>query len=433
MANPFALRRRAHGHWPSGVRELLLLTVAVTAAAYAATAVSPLQETMRLALSLTDGQMALLQGPALALPMVIAAIPLGLVIDRYSRVRLILLFSVLDLIGSVGTALASNFTMLFLARCSVGLAATVISTAAFSIMADLYAPAQRGRASMVMVIGQSGGIAAAFALGGALLAVFGSGTRGWQSTMLWLSSPLVLVLLLTLAMREPPRTGVSVENPSLRETVAELWRYRSVLVLFLVGFALTKIANVAALTWATPVFSRSFALPPERIGAIMATVVMVSSLAGSVAGGVLADICQRTGGPRRTMSMLSGLALLSVPTGLFAIMPQVGSATILLVLLMTLVVAIIVAGVALFSIVIPNELRGLCMSALSAAEVFFGIGLAPVMVSSLSSALGGPVMIGKALTAVCLTASALAAATFAVGIRNTRANIGRRSGSGLFP
>src|ERR1700729_3754127 len=92
--------------------QMVLLVVAVSAASYAATAMNPLQETMRIALALTDKQMALLQGPAVALPMAAAAVPLGLLIDRYSRVRLLLALTAADLFGGVLTALASNFVML---------------------------------------------------------------------------------------------------------------------------------------------------------------------------------------------------------------------------------------------------------------------------------------------------------------------------------
>ena len=87
----------------------MLLTVAAASAIYARTALGPLQETMRIALGLTDNQMAMLQGPALALPTIFAAIPLGLAIDRYSRARLLLVLTALNLFGSVFTGLCSDF------------------------------------------------------------------------------------------------------------------------------------------------------------------------------------------------------------------------------------------------------------------------------------------------------------------------------------
>jgi MFS family permease len=397
--------------------QLLLVTIATTAVAYARTAVSPLQETMRIALALSDNQMAMLQGPALALPVVLAAIPLGLLIDRYSRVHLLFIFAVLSTAGSVLTALASNFALLFAARCLVGLAATAISTTAFSLLADLYAPAQRGRASMVVVVGQYGGMSAAFALGGALLAISGAGPDAWRWTMLWLIGPLVPVIFSMLAMREPARTGLVIEKPSAREICVELWRYRAVIAPLLIGLVMAEVAVLAVLTWAAPTLSRSFVLSPDRIGAIMAMGLMLSGILGPTVGGILADLCQRTGGPRRTMSILSGLALLNVPAGLFAVMPEGASASVLLVVFMTIGSAMLVTGIALFTIVIPNELRGLCMAALTGAGVLLGLGLAPVAVSLLSGALGGPAKIGNALALVCVAAGLLGTASFALGIR----------------
>ena len=140
--------------------------------------------------------------------MLFAGIPLGFAIDRYSRVRLALAFSACGVAGSVLTALASSFVLLFIARCVVGLAVAAVAIAAYSLLADHYAPAHRGRAKAVLVIGQYGGASAAFALGGALLAMFGSEPAGWRWAMLWLSVPLGLVTLSMLAMREPARSGI---------------------------------------------------------------------------------------------------------------------------------------------------------------------------------------------------------------------------------
>jgi hypothetical protein len=84
---------------------------------------------------------------------------------------------------------------------------------------------------------------------------------------------------------------------------------------------------------------------------------------------------------------------------------------------MTIVGAIIVTATALFTIVVPNELHGLCLSVVVGANIFFGTALAPVTVSLLSGAIGGPTMIGKALALVCVTASLLGAAMFALGRR----------------
>jgi MFS family permease len=397
--------------------QFLLLTFASLVAAFSRFTVSPLQESMRVSLAFSDNQMALLQGPALALPMVLASIPLGLLIDRCSRVRLLIIFAVLDLAGSLFTALASSFPVLFAARCLVGLAVAGVGTTTYSLLADLYEPAQRGRASMVVVVGQYAGMSAAFALGGVLLTRSGKGVDGWQWAMLWMTGPMLLVIFSTLPMREPPRTGVAIENPTIRQALAEAWRHRLVIGPLMVGSVMAEMAVLAALTWASPALARDFALTPAQIGTIMAMTVLVSGVVGPVAGGFLADLCQRTGGPRRTLLALSGLALLSAPLGLFSVVSGVTSASVLLVVFMTVIGAILVVGIALFTIVIPNEVRGLCIAVLAGTQVLFAVALAPVTVSLLSSVLGGPAMIGKALAVVCVTVGVLGAAAFMFGRR----------------
>jgi len=397
--------------------QFLLLTVAATAGLYARSAVAPLQETIRIALALSDNQMALLQGPALALAPVIAAIPIGVIVDRWSRVRLLFICAVSNIVGTVITALAPNFAVLFLFRGVIGLAHTAISIAAFSLVADLYAPAQRGRATMVVIVAQYAGIAAAFALGGALVSMSGTGPSGWRWAMFCSAGPLVPVMFLILAMHEPPRTGVVIINPSPREAFTEIWRYRTVIAPLLLGLVMTEIADCAALVWAAPTLSRNFGLSPNRIGAVMSMVMLVSGIVGSIGGGILADLCQRAGGGRRTMSVLSGLALLSVPASLFAIVARVDVASVMLVGLFMILSAIIVMAVTLLTMVVPSELRGLCVAVSSGANTFFGVALAPMMVSMLSGVLGGAPTIGKALTVICAASGFFGTAMFALGRR----------------
>ncbi len=398
--------------------QLLLLTTAATAAIYARTTVGPLQEGIRTALRLSDNQMALMQGPALALPLVIAAVPLGLAIDRYNRVRLILILTLLCLVGSLLTASASGFLTLFAARCLIGLTGTPIYLVSISLLSDLYGVHQRGRATMVVTFGAVIGMSAAFALGGELLAVSGSQSDGWRGAMLWLAVPQALVTFLLLMMREPARTGVIVEQPSLHEAYAELRRYRPMIVPVVLALAMVVIADGASTIWAAPTLARRFGVAPERYGAILSVALLVSGVAGPVLGGVLTDSCQRRGGPGRTVSALAALALLSVPVGLFAVAPTVSSVSILLVLFMTIGVAFNVAVPALITVVVPNELRGTCLTLCSATCMLSAFGVAPVAVSLLSGAMGGTSMIGQALAVVCVITSLIGAVIFAYARRS---------------
>jgi MFS family permease len=399
--------------------QLLLLALAVWAGGYARVALGPLQESMRNALALSDNQIALLQGPALALAVMTGSVPLGLLVDRCSRVRLLLIFVLLGLAGSVVTALATHFIALFFARALVGLAAIASLIAAFSAMADLYAPAQRGRAAMVIGTITELSPAASFALGGALLVVYGVGGEGWRWALLWTTAPpLLLIMLMMLALREPRRTDVIVSNPPVRAAMVELWRFRAMIGPLLAARVMVWVADGATLIWVTPHLMRRFHLLPDRAGTIMAVVLLVAGLGGPLAGGLLADLCHRAGGPRRTMQVLGWVALLSIPLSLFALAPGVLSTSVLLGAFVLAGFMTNTAAAALSTIVIPNELRGTYLSMTMVVGALFGLALAPLLVSSLSGVLGGPAAVGKALAIVCVISSVLAAAIFVRGSRH---------------
>jgi len=303
-----------------------------------------------------------------------------------------------------------------------GLASAATLIAAFSLVGDLYVPAQRGRATMVVLMGEIGGAPAAFALGGVLLTMSSGvsatfGLEGWRQALLWMCAPLLPIVLLLLMLREPPRTGVVVKNPSVREVWPQLWRYRLVVVPLLLARVMVWIADGAVLVWAAPTFARSFGLSPDRIGAIMATSLLVSGILGPLLGGPLADFCQRSGGPRRTVSAMCVLALLSVPAALFSITPNASLASFTLAAFLMLGFTIGTMALTIATIVIPGELRGLYVAITITVGATFSIGVAPLLVSGLSGVLGGPAKIGLALAIVCVTTSILGALVFSIGRR----------------
>jgi len=399
--------------------QLFLLTIAMATGGYVQNTVSPLQETIRVGLALSDHQMAVLQGPALGIPMMLVAIPLGLLIDRYSRARLLTVFVAVGVGGSVLTAFASDFSTLLLARGLAGLGGFGSVPIVFSLLADLYPPVQRGRVTSLVTVGQVVGSAAAFALGGALVST-NSDPEGWQRAMFWLVVPVVPVALAMLKTKEPLRTGVTITNPTVRQVWNELGQHRNLVVSLIAGFVLVQIAVGAILTWASPMLSRDFGIAQDRVGTIMAVGTLFSGILGPIAGGLLADVCQSSGGPRRSASVLCGLALLSAPLGLFAFASGAVTISVLLIAAITLLLVIALMAITLVTIVAPNELRGLCMSALAAVSMLFGVAAAPLAVSLLSDALGGMAMIGKALSLICVAASVFAAVAFAFARRHIR-------------
>jgi NAD(P)-dependent dehydrogenase (short-subunit alcohol dehydrogenase family) len=120
----------------SQIGQLLLFAAAAWTATYSRLILGPLQEAMRQSLAITDNRMAILQGSAIAVPMALGAIPVGLLADRVSRKAILLAATSLALIALllIGTAsVGSWFASPFIATYCASKAAEEILTDAIRI------------------------------------------------------------------------------------------------------------------------------------------------------------------------------------------------------------------------------------------------------------------------------------------------------------
>ena len=423
VPNNASLTAAAHSSPVYRVFQLLLLAAAASTANYIRTTLGPLQEAMRVSLSLSDNHVAILQGLAVALPLALGGIPIGLLADRISRKVLLVTSLCFALIASILSSFAGSFGFLLFARFLTGLSLPGMYICAYAMAGDLFGPEHRGRATTVVAIGEIGGPPAAFALGGALLVMLASSPwmkfadwplPDWGWSLLWMGgATLPVLLLLLLLLHEPPRREVAVEKPPVRVVWRELWKYRAVAMPLQLARATLFIADGAVYVWGAPLFSRKFHMAPDRIGAVLGLALLAGGLFGPALGGPLVDFCQRRGGPRRTMVILTVIAALSSPFGLFPLLPDSTWAAVALAAFLTLGYSIAAAALALTLIVIPGELRGLNIGISLMVGALFFVGLAPLAVSGLSVALGGEMMIGNALAIVCAVAVLLSSAVFA--------------------
>jgi MFS family permease len=393
---------------------LVLLALAIAAAGALRTVFSPMQELAKHDLHLTDLQVSLVQGLALSIPVAILSIPIGRIVDRSNRTRLLFALISTVVVGTLLTAVAPGFGLLFVGRMLVGLGAMCAIPVAISIAADLSSTERRGRAVLVLSVGQWIGIAAAFALGGwlggllerHLSALTWVPAAPWRGVhLLFGVATLALVWPLVL-LREPVRHELGdVVDPDFRRAMRELWTRRDFLLPLFVGQVGVVMADVAAGIWAAPVLTRNHGLQPEQFAGAMGLAVLVSGLLGSVMGGVAADVGQR--GTHRG-GILAGAviaAAVSIPTSLFPLMPGLASfSTVLGLFLLCGVMAGVITATAI-AVHMPNELRGVCLSSFIVVSSVIGFGVAPTVVTLVGSALGGEAHLAPALAGTGLVVS----------------------------
>lgn len=407
---------------------LLALSLAMTVGFTLLGSFSTIQEAAKAELRLSDYAMSLVQGASAAVPMVLLSIPIGILVDRTNRIRVMIVLAALAVSGTVLTAYAPDAPTLFVARMLAAIGTTGSLTAALSVAADVVAPAHRGRAALMTTLGKMLGVAGGFTVTGWLAGTFAArnidllGLSDWRGVHLALAALGLLLSLPLLFLREPVRHEVEADDARvpLRIAAAQLWSRRRFLGPLFAGQVTVVMADHAAIIWAAPILTRNHGLQPSDFAGWMGGLMLATGVLGAIVGGLSADWGQRSG--RRGGILLGAViaAAVSVPAALFPLLPDVtGFALALGVLTLGGTVTGLVVSVAL-TVLLPNELRGLCIGAFIAIAGLIGFGVAPTLVAFVSDLMGGEKHLAPALALVGVTVSALSVFAFYLAMLRTQ-------------
>lgn len=242
--------------------------------------IAVLVEPIKRDLHLTDTQVGLVAGFALALLYALAGLPIARIADRRSRVTLVSVCLVVWSAMTALTGMARNFVELFLARMAVGVGEAGCVPASHSLLGDLFPPHRRAFAIGVFqaggLIGMSFGLAAA----GWVAEVY-----GWRAALMTAGlAGVPLALLMFFTMPEPARTGAATsqeKGETAYQTVAALMQ-RPGLVHLIVGISISAFATYGMAQWISAFFVRSHDLGLAEVG-------LYGGLAGG-GGGILGAI-----------------------------------------------------------------------------------------------------------------------------------------------
>ena len=132
---------------------LLLLTATYTFSFIDRQIINLLVDPIRTDLSLSDSQVSFLQGLAFVLPYVLLSIPLGRVVDRANRIRVLVIGILVWTISCVTCGLAKNFWQLGMARMGVGAGEASVTPASWSLLADYFPEDKRALPVSIFLMG----------------------------------------------------------------------------------------------------------------------------------------------------------------------------------------------------------------------------------------------------------------------------------------
>lgn len=366
--------------------------------------VSLLLEPIKHDLGLSDVQVGIANSSALYGAYALLSIPMGLLADRTSRVRMLISAAILWCVGLVITGFSHSLGMLVMGKTILGVANAITAPASLSLLSDYFAPDRRGMAMSSYGVGQVTGGAAAIIVGGFGLSLLTDisvndpgalfGIAPWRCVSLFFGVVIFVMLPWLITMREPARQDVKDRTSNI---VSELWNFRGLLFPLIAGQAFVAGAAIGIMNWIPVALQRIYGLETSAFAGWYSALSLTAGVIGLVAAGKLVQTLHST--RVRLTLFAAGAALVSAITSSMALMPS--PRLFGLMFLLFNIAYTLAAGIAVILIGyrIPNELRGAAISLSAVGVSIAGAAGAPLM-AWVSDSFGGGSAIGTGMAAI---------------------------------
>lgn len=389
-------------------------------------------------LGLSDLQMSMLQGLAFAVLYSVCAIPVGLMLDRFSRRWVLFLCVLVWSAGAAGCGLAGTFAALIVARSFVGAGEAGYTTGAYSIIGDSFAPQKVSLAMSILVMGGVMGAGIVFLLGGPLVgAVLDgatshwpgmSGFKPWQQAFLLTGIPGILTALLVFLFPEPARHRAVAGAPAgggYGEALRFILDHKRAFAGIILGIGLVYTVTIALQLWTPAYLTRTFGWKPAQIGLAMGIAQMLPALSLPLHGGMVDRLFS---GGRKDAHMLWCLVtvLLAAPFAVAAyLVASPWLAVGLFGIYMVFILSTAAIGPAAAQVVTPPALRGRVSALFVLVTGLIGMVLGNLLVGFFTDkVLRDPMKIGTSLILLVVIVLSIAATLMALSRADLRRLVG---------
>lgn len=426
---------RSAGQWRAVFILTALYLLGTVDRQMAALLVTPIKQDM----GLTDVQVSLIQGLAFALAYVLASLPIGWMVDRFSRKSILFAGSIVWGGAATLSGLSGSFGQLFMARAGVGAGEATLHPTSFSLIAQMFRPEKLGLPLMVFMFGGIVGSGGSYIVGGAIVDWAQSNTmrwpivgelKGWQIALILTGLPALLIGPLALLIREPARSPV--KPGVVASGYNALWRFARHHGRFygahMFGFAMPMAFVVGLGAWAPAFFSRMHGWSIGQIGLWLGAGQIVMAAIGVLGHGWLIDRWFGAGRRDAHMRYFAIMCAIAAPLGAAAFVasdPWVSLA--LWNAAFFFMMAYVGVGAASLQIATPPDLRGKASAVyLIVINVVGTIG-GPLAVALITDRVfGNEQALGWSMAIFALLSGGAGVVLFASGLRPMRRIVGER-------
>ncbi len=250
--------------------------------------VSSMSRDLKIAFSLTDGQFGSLVG-IVHIAIAVLVFPSAIMIDRWSRKKMVGLMALIWGFASLGCAFAPSFGVLIFLRFMVGMGEAGYAPGASTILEDAFPKSKHNTVLGLLQACGPLGMVIGIMLGGII-----ADKWGWQHAFGIVAIPGIVVAFLAFFLKEPPRVVVTRQNAAgddkkvpLLVILKKLLSTRSLVFIYF-AMAMSLVFTSCFLTWLPAYFIRSAGMTQKDAGLLAAGVTFMSGV-GAALGGVVAD------------------------------------------------------------------------------------------------------------------------------------------------
>ena len=343
----------------------------------------------------------------------LGALPLGLWADRAKRKNVVTVCVAVWSFATMTTALAVNFTTLFISRMFLGIGEAGYFPAGTAMMSDYYRRERRSRVMSLWSTAQLFGILGGYAVGGALAGLF---VGSWRLAFICTGVPGVVLAFLAWRMREPKRNEADEESQPGEQEVAtaqaaaaiardvssttiqeklklvalqmgDLLHIKTLAVLIIMQAFAYFVVGVNTTFLPTYLQQKdTFAMSSGRAGLYSGGIIVLAGVVGTLFGGYLADWLNRRHSGSRVLVCGIGF-LLSAPSFALAITYRdIYAFTIFFVLTALLITMYTGPSTAATQDVVPSTMRASAVGVSLLLAHLFGDAFAPSLVGILATA-----------------------------------------------
>jgi len=412
---------------------LVLFTLTYTFSFVDRQVINLLVEPIKDDMDLTDVQISYLQGLIFVIPYVLLSVPIGRLVDVFSRIYVIISGILIWSFATIAAGLSGNYTQLAIARGFVGAGEAALTPAVWSMFPDIFTKKQLAFAMSIFSMAPYLGAGIALIAGAQVIEISQSsppvelpmiGTlEPWQITLIICGAPGILFALIYACIKEPARTATETQTDEampLSEAVDFMRKNWKVYLAFLGGAPFLIIMLYSIQAWSPTLLIRVHEWDISYAGRLYGVVALVTGSLGVLSSPLVARMMSNFSLKGYPLLMLMMSTVLTALFLFIAGLQKDGMSCLIFLALASFFVTIPLPQLAVtLQTISPNKMRGLVAGIFVVSGNVMGMGLGPTFVAFFTeNVFQDPMSVGLSMGLLGLVSAPIALVIYLNGYRD---------------